>query len=640
MILTYKSSYKSYIYAEIPVNLVEWAKKNFYLPKGSSEEGLIRFERTPHIVEPLLELSPASPTEKVIVVKPTQSAATTVGLIFLTGVCDIAPAHAMVIMPTDSMAQSFSKKRLDSVIQNVPALKNKFGEVKSRNASNTILQKIFPGGSIMLGGSNSPAKYRSEAIRYLVLDDFDGFEVAISDEGSPEELADRRTGTFQGRRKIYINSTITVDGASNIQVAYENSSQGRWHLPCPHCGHYQYLEFGTKDSEFGIRFERDKNGTITNVWYQCEKCHTRIDEQEKPGMMEKGKYIHEYPERETRGYKWNALQMAIGLSYSWKQIVEMFLKAKKQQDKGDDSAMITFMNTILVEPWKERGEQPQFADLLARCEPYTPLTVPSGNTLLLSAGVDVQKNRLEYGIYGWGKGEESWLIYHGEIYGDPESEAVWRQLESLMDTPFKCAEDEKKVFHIMSIGVDANYLTEAVKRFVRPRQPRYFALRGSQFQKGPVLGRPSKQDLTYEGKVIERGSVELYPIGTDTAKKTIYHRLGKTEGQGIFHFYIGTNDEFFKQLTAEKLITKLVKGYPVQEWHNVRHNQRNEALDCTVYAYAAAIKAGLPFLALHEDAPKAPKRPRQQQVDDSPVDTMRRNLNNRQFFKRPGWLNR
>jgi terminase, large subunit len=636
--MTYRSAFSANITAPLPQTLVEWARNNFDLPKGSSEEGRIRFERTPHIVEPLLELSPTSPTEKVVAMKPTQSAATIIGLIFLSGASDIAPGHAMLIMPTDSMAQSFSKKRLDAVIHSVPSLAAKIGEAKSKDASNTILQKIFPGGSIILGGSNSPAKYRSESIRYLILDDFDGFETAIGAEGSPEELADRRTGTFQGRRKIYINSTVTVDGASNIQAAYAKSSQGEWQLPCPRCGHYQYFRLGGTDAEFGLKFERDAAGEVVDAWYECESCRGRIEETDKPWMRERGKYVHLHPDRETKGFKWNALQMAEGLTYSWKRIARMFLDAKHKADKGDDSDMITFCNTILTEPWKEKGEQPQFTALLSRCEPYRPLFVPLAKAFFLTAGVDVQKNRLEYVIYAWGFGEEAWLVYHGEIYGDPESETPWRQLETIMDTPFPCEEDERRVYHVVSIGVDANYLTETVKRFVRPRQPRYFALRGTQIGKGPVIGRPSKQDLTIDGKVVEIGSVELYPVGTDTAKKTLYHRLGMADGASPFHFFIGTTEEFFKQLTAEKLITRLVKGYPVQEWYNVRHNRRNEALDCTVYAYAAAIKAGLPFLAMQPEQPKQSTRAPER--NEPHVEVMRRNLQQRTKFGRPKWMQR
>lgn len=589
--LSYKTAFAAHIHAELPVNLVQWALDNFDLPKGSSEEGRIRFERTPHIVEPLMELSPGSPTEKVIVCKPTQSAATTIGLIALSGWSDIAPGHAMLIMPTEQMAQSFSKKRLDSIINGVPALKAKIGEAKTKDASNTILQKIFPGGSILLGGSNSPAKYRSESIRYLILDDFDGFETAIGQEGSPEELADRRTGTFQGRRKIYINSTITVDGASNIQAAYEKSSQGSWQMPCPRCGELQYFEWGTVDSDFGIRFSRDENGEVTEAWYQCIHCHGRIAEHAKPTMRAGGKYVHKHPHRQTRGFKWSALQMAEGLTYSWIQLVEMFLSAKRKQEKGDDSDMITFFNTILVEPWKGTGEQPKYAELYARCEPYRALVVPAGG-LMLVAGVDVQDNRLAVKLEAFGEGEESWTVYWAELYGDPGQDDVWRQLDMLLSKAYEV--EGGGTMHLASVGIDSGgHHTQKVYDYCRRRQPVVFALHGASKPGRPIIGRPTLQDVNYAGETI-KGGVALWPIGTDTAKSLLYNRLNNVlgSGPGYHHHYIGLSEDFFKQLTAEKLSVRFVKGFPKYEWVKPS-GARNEALDCSVYSYAAALRIGM-----------------------------------------------
>lgn len=181
------------------ISYSDWANRSFYLPKESSAEyGQYRTSRTPMVEEILYELSPMSKTEVVVLIKPTQLAGTTVALIFLCGIAALYPGPTLFMMPTDAMVRSFSKKKLEKTIKHIPELKGKISEQKSRTSANTILQKDFPGGSWLLTGSNSGASYRSESIKYLVIDDFDGFEVDIQGEGSPEELADRRTGSFPG----------------------------------------------------------------------------------------------------------------------------------------------------------------------------------------------------------------------------------------------------------------------------------------------------------------------------------------------------------------------------------------------------------------------------------------------------------
>jgi terminase, large subunit len=577
------------------ISFTEWANKKFYLPKeSSSEHGRYRTNRTPFVEEILFELSPMSKTEVCVAVKPTQLAGTTIGLIFLCGCVDLYPGPILFMQPTDSMARSFSKKKLAPTIKHIPSLKSKIREPKSRDSGNTILQKDFPGGSMMLTGSNSGASYRAESIKYLILDDFDGFEIDIEGEGSPEELADRRTGTFSGR-KIYINSTTTEKGISNIERAFEHSSQGFFHVPCPHCGFFQYLEWGGTDAGFGVKFTRDESGQVVDCWYQCKCCHKRIDEHEKTWMFENGKYEHKYPNRKTRGFRWNALYTPLGWVNSWAYIATKFLEANKERKEGNPSKYKTWLNSFMAEAYEEMGEQPEWVDLKARMEPYQPLSLPEP-VKVLTAGVDVQHNRLAVSIYGWAKGEECWLIYHVEIVGDVMQQDVWDQLDLLINRPFQTQSGID--LHIVSAGVDAGdgQTTQSVRNYCRFRGPKVFALKGQAQANKPVIGLPTKQDLTWKGEKIEDG-VEIWPVGSDTAKNTLYARLKVViPGPGMIHFYMGLDDEFFKQLTAEKLVTRFVKGYPVKEWHNVRANKRNESIDCFCYAYSAAVRAGVSYI--------------------------------------------
>lgn len=461
----------------------------------------------------------------------------------------------------------------------------------------------------MLTGSGSGASYRSESIKYLIIDDFDGIEVDIEGEGDPKSLADRRTGTYPGR-KVFLNSTTTRKGTSNIERAYESSSQGKFNVPCPHCGGFQYPEWGGRDADHGVKFRRDKQGQVVEVWYVCIHCSKRIDEHQKGWMSQNGVYIHLYPERRVKGYRYNALVTPIGWVNTWQYIAEEFLVAARELKEGNPQKYCTWLNTLMAEPYEEKGEQPGWSNLKARCEPYEPLTVPDG-AKLLTAGTDVQHDRLAVSIYGWGKGEESWLVYHVEIHGNPLHEDVWQQHDQLINRHFRHASGVD--LQVVSAGIDASdgHTTQAVRAYCRSRAPRVFALKGQAIANKPVVGMPTKQDLNWKGLKIKDG-VELWPVGADTAKSTLYARLHLTEpGPGYIHFYIGIEDEFFQQLTAEKIVTRFIKGYAIREWHNVRGNKRNEALDCWVYAYAAALRAGLPYLQFDVVAKKEKPKPRQ-----------------------------
>ena len=572
------------------VDYVEWANSNFRLTKESSvEPGKYRTSRTPWVEEILRELSPQSPTQEVVVIKPTQMAFTTIANVMLCCIAHRYPGPAMFVQPTDDMVKRHSKKKLAPTVRAIPCLDGVIQPTRSRDAGNTLLLKEFPGGSWTLTGSNSPVSARSDSIRYLILDDYDGFVQDAGGEGEPGDLFKNRTDAFGNKKKIYINSTPTLKETSHIEKEWEESSQGSFNVPCPICGEMQYLEFGGPDAEFGIKFTRDDDGQIVDIWYVCQHCRGRVDEWQKTEMLLNGLYIHKYPNRKKRGFKINSQYSPVGW-LSWLQIAEEFLKAAKALKRGDSKKMKKWVNTRQAESWEEDGEQPEWGRLSARAEPYKVLSVPY-SAGLVTAGVDTQDNRLEVVITAWGRGEESWVIYQSALHGDPDRPEVWSQLDELL---FRSYQHESGAeLHIESMGIDTGgHKTQAVYNYCRSRAPVVFALKGSSSAGKPVLGPPTKQDIAYNGKKLKRG-VALYPIGTDIAKGTIYNRLKiETIGPGYTHFQLGLNDEFYRQLTAEKLVTSYNKqGFATKKW--VKTRERNDALDCAVYAYAAAIKAGL-----------------------------------------------
>lgn len=569
------------------LTVTEWSDLHRMLPKkSSSEPGKYRSSRTPYLREVMDALSNGSGVSEIVVVKATQLGFTECGNNWFGYVADASPGPMMMIFPTAELAKDHSKQKLQPTIMETPRLKGKVKEHRTRDSGNTIQTKEFPGGILFLSGSNSSAFFRSKSIRYLFLDDLDGFEADVGGEGDPAELARRRTDTYGNRKKIFEVSTPTIKGISRIERSFAESDQRYYHVPCPHCGAFQRLEWGGEGADFGIKFDRDGHGAVTDTWYECRACHGRIDESYKTDMLEAGWWIPTCPERSKRGYQLSSLYSPVGW-VSWRQIVKEFLEAKPHKER-----LKVWVNTRLGEPFEETGDQPEWRLLQARCEPYETLTVPMGG-LLLTAGVDVQDNRLAVVIRAWGKGEESWLVFYGELYGDPGQPELWDQLDGLLSRTFTRADGTE--MHVVSAAIDSGgHHAQDVYAFTRRKAPGTIAIKGASRINQPVIGRPSTVDVSWQGKTIKDGA-RLWSVGVDTVKGIIYSRLKITDpGPGCYHWPIGTPDEYFIQLSAEKQITRYVKGFPKLEW--IKTGPRNEALDCEVYCYAAAVRAGISYM--------------------------------------------
>jgi phage terminase large subunit GpA-like protein len=583
------------------ITITEWADRYRYLPQESTKEyGLYHSSRTPYLIELMNELSPQSRTQIVVLQKGTQLGATELGNNLLFCIADLFPAPCMWAMPTGEMAKKHSKKRIAPSVIKTPRLKNKIKEARARNSGNTILTKEFPGGSWVFTGSNSPAAARSESIKILVLDDYDGFESDIGGEGEPGDLFCKRTDTFGDSKKIYKNSTPTIKNHSNIEREYKESSKGLYFVPCPSCGEFIELLWGY------LKFDKTKVEEKT-IYLECPKCKAHIREYQKTKMLSGGKWIHSKPENPKKGYKINSLYSPVGW-VSWKQIINEFLDAKDNVEK-----LKVWNNTRMAETFEEAGDQPEWTELKARCEPYDPMTVPDGGKIL-TAGVDTHDNRLDVVIRAWGAEEENWLIYWGQIYGSPGKQEVWGQLDLLLDYNYQKSNGDR--LHLRYVSIDAmGHHTQDVYWYCRKRYPIVIPVKGASGTAAQILNGAKKKDVDYKGRIIKNG-VELWSVGTEIAKMTIYQRLKQTEsgGRGYYHNYIGLADEYFEQLTAERLVTKYIDGFPRQKWVVTRSGGANHALDCEVYAYHAALRAGIDRMSFNPKPPGLNKKKRRRVI--------------------------
>jgi phage terminase large subunit GpA-like protein len=305
-------------------------------------------------------------------------------------------------------------------------------------------------------------------------------------------------------------------------------------------------------------------------------------------MLDNGVWIATHPNRSEyhRSFSLNSLYSPLGW-VSWEKIVREFLEAKHAPA---NKKLQVWVNTRMGLTFEAAGERPEWITLKNRSEPYQILTVPQGG-LFLTAGVDIQDDRFAIEILAWGRGEECWIIYWGELYADTSNPRAWTELNDFLSRDFNHFSGISLKIHCTAI--DSGYRTNEVYDYVRQHSPGVIAVKGSSTAAQPVIGHPSFQDIDYHGTVIKRG-VQLWPVGTDTAKSTIYARLKITEpGPRYIHFPLGLDDSYYRQLTAEKYVERYDKnGKPKRDWI-LPSGKRNEALDVTVYALAAAVRSGL-----------------------------------------------
>lgn len=577
------------------LTISEWSDRYRYLsPKSAAEPGRWRTERTPYLREIMDMLSSHEPVQRVIFMKGAQIGGTEAGNNWIGYVVHMAPGPMMAVAPTVEMAKRNSKQRIDPLLEDSKELKARVKPSRSRDSGNTVLSKEFPGGVLVMTGANSAVGLRSMPARYLFMDEVDGYPGDVEGEGDPILLAERRSATFQGRRKVLLVSTPTLKGLSRIAREFEHSDQRYFHVPCPHCDHMQPLRFSQL---------RWKEGQPKDVVYECESCEEYIAEHHKTAMLAAGRWVaSKEGDGRTVGYHLSSLYSPVGW-FSWSEAAHMFEQAGEHPE-----LMKSFVNTVLGEPFEEEHEAPDWHRLYERRETYTENTIPKGG-LFLTAGVDVQKDRLECEIVAWGRNKESWSVGYEVIAGDTARREVWQELEKLLNRDWPHETGHTMPIRVMA--VDSGYATQDVYGWVkghpqavwgaggaRASQPRtVVAIKGQDRDTALILS-VSKADVG--GR---RRGLRVWNVSGPVAKVELYRwlkldwptekelGLGETYPAGSCHFP-QYGEEYFKQLTAEKRIIRIHKGYPRAVWEK-DPTRNNEALDCRVYARAAASIYGL-----------------------------------------------
>lgn len=573
-----------------PIHLTvsEWAD-NFRIlsSKSSSEPGRWNTKRTPYLKEPMNSLGPQDSCQSVTLLFGSQLGKTETGLNWIGSIIDIAPGPMLMVQPTIDMSKKVVKQRLDPAINESPVLKNKVADQKSREGGNSLESKEFPGGILIMAGANAPAGLASMPIRYLFMDEIDRYPGDVGGEGDPINLARARTRTF-GNSKELITSTPTEAGTSRIESDYEQTDKRNYFVPCPECNFKQTLKFANLHWD-----KEDIKGKLIDkpetVHYGCENCGCLIPEYKKTWMLQEGEWIATNPDiKERKGYFLNSLYSPLGW-YSWEQIVRDFLNAKK-----NPSQLKTFVNTVLAETWQEKGEVPDWENLYRRRLEYNFGTCPAG-VLFITAGVDIQRDRIECEIVGWGRDYKSWSIDYIVHAGDTSKKEVWESFWPILEKNWP-VENSSIELPLSMMAIDSSDQTQIVYSRIRQKSDaRVMAIKGFDNQVYPV-GQPKYMDIDYGGKKIYNG-IRLWPVGVSHLKSEFYSflrlapPLDKNEPTPIgFCQFPQYNKEWFLQLTAEQRLLRVVNGKNVYRWE--KKYERNEALDCRIYARAAAYVFG------------------------------------------------
>ena len=469
---------------------------------------------------------------------------------------DQDPSPMLMVQPTLEMGRAWSKDRFMPMLRDTPCLQGKVKDARSKDSTNTILHKVFPGGHLTASGANSAASLASRPVRIVLCDEVDRYPISAGAEGDPVNLAFRRAATFWNRKRV-LTSTPTVKDLSRIEAAYEASDKRKYYVPCPSCGGFQVLVWGQ------VKWPKS---TPKEAYYECAHCKKELYDADKLRMVSQGKWRATEKFNGTAGFWINELYSPWS---TFGQIAQHFYEAKKSPE-----TLKVFVNTVLGNTWEEGGEVIDDGTLLGRRERYGPkIPMAAG---VITAGVDVQQDRLEVEVVAWGKGEESWSVEYKALHGEPAKPELWKELEEFLAKIY--THESGIPLRIAAVCVDTGFYSQQVYAFVKPLQVRrVFAIKGQPHPGKPLVGRPSQNNSL---------RVKLFPLGVDTAKDLIYARLKMDEfGPGYMHFPVEYDAEYFKQLTAEKAVTKFNKGFPYRVWQKIR--ARNEALDCRVYALAA-----------------------------------------------------
>jgi phage terminase large subunit GpA-like protein len=560
------------------VDYLRWATENITFKEGESDyPGPYNPDLFPFFTEILNALSPDDPCRTVSLLKSAQLGGTILANIFVGGTMDMDPCNFLYVHPSEPNARRWSLTKWGPMVRGTPVLKRLFPG-GSRDTSNSIFFKErFDGrGSIQLAGANSPAGLSMISNPRQVQDDLAKWEP--NSAGDPEKQANSRSRGFEFA-KIFKCSTPLIMPGCKITTNFEKGSQEHYYVPCPHCGHMHTLEW--ENMLASLDPDHPEKAHFT-----CPDCGCAIEEHDRADMVRKGEWRAHNPSamrRHRSFYIWSAYAPL----QPWVRIAEEWLDAE-----GDPSSEQVFLNDTVGLAYRQKGDAPPWEDVRTRAEEtgHVRGKLPTGS-LLLTLGMDCQKDRVEWHLIGWGRDLQRWVIDYGVVPGhisEPETQAA---LSVLMKSTWKNAAGRD--IGIDMGAIDGNAWTEDVWDWAKKHPAgKLIMVRGVGSVSAPLLAKV-KKERNRQGKLLKY-SKRFFNFGTSVLKMALYRNLRKDDPseRAFVHLAKGMGDEYFRQLCSERRVAVRKNGFTTYKWVK-DDNQANEGLDTMLQAEAAAIRLGV-----------------------------------------------
>lgn len=557
----------------------QWADNHRMLSSGiSAEPGKWKTSRAPYQKD-IMNAFTEPGIHRVVVKSSSQIGKSDMMNNVIGRFAHLDPCAIMMIQPTIDMAQDYSKTRIAPMIRDTKVLNNLFYDVKSRDANNTILSKVFPGGRLIMCGANSPAGLASRPIRILLADEVDRFPDSAGTEGDPVDLAAKRMTTFWNSC-MGLFSTPTNEGSSRIDEEYLAGTQEEWQHKCPNCGEYHLLRHIDMTVDYKeIKTPSGKKTVIVNdVKWRCPHCGFSFSEKEMKQTPQK--YISRNADALKNGIRSFFVNGFTSPWMTWSKIMREWLEAK-----GDPEREKVIMNTVFGESYKQKGAFEDEQIFLRRRESYGA-ELPNG-VLLLTAAIDTQDNRLEYEVVGWGKEEECWGIRKGIVLGAPNQARTWKEIDNILDKTYHFADGKGLKVVRTFIDSGGHYTSDVYNYCQKNFHKQRFAIKG---RGGPGI------PLIYKIAKANNAKAPLILLGVDDGKQQIMDRLSiNSPGPLYFHFpqdegikelsNRGYDDLYFKGIISEHKKVYKRNGVLREVWETTK-NVRNEPLDLRNYNLA------------------------------------------------------
>lgn len=560
----------------------KWAEKNIKIPVGNAIPGPINFDNAPYqrgMIDAIKEYG----VRRITYMTGAQLGKTTIQQCATGYFIAHEPKSQIFVQPTQGDVQTFLETKLRPMIEANKSISQKMAKPRSRDGVNNSRMISYVGGWLMFSWAGSPKTLRSRSAPITHADEIDGMEATA--EGDPIELLAQRSATFGDQALRTESSTPTIAGASRVENAFKQGDMRRYYVPCPHCNEAQFLRWenvtwqGRKSTNIqDAKEDLDQEHDVETAGYRCECCGV---------VWSDGERIASIRNAEKLGHGWKAEKPFKGhISFHAPEMLSTFRKMRDIVQSYLDKLVLddlqVFVNVSLGETYEENGDKADPEILQLRAEEYVARVPNAG--VYLTCGIDMQMDRLELEIVAWGVGEESWSIDYRVLWGDPLGDEIWEELDDILEATYlhESGAQLSVSAACLDTGGAAGYTQRAYEYVKSRRNRKIFAIKGRAGWGMPIVQSPQRKQ---SGK--DKRKIDLFIVGVDEAKLTVMRRLDlEKKGPGYCHFPHDREMEWYRQLTAEKLIIRYVKGQPIREWHKP-DRARNEALDCRVYALAA-----------------------------------------------------